>query len=80
MGEIAPLLPSWLGHVYHVFMDLLSIWQGNELHSQGRFNDALQKYLLVSGPCVCFNLLFIHLYIHLFLLLVKEMVLLLGVV
>uniref|UniRef100_A0A2P2MVF9 Outer envelope protein 61 n=1 Tax=Rhizophora mucronata TaxID=61149 RepID=A0A2P2MVF9_RHIMU len=32
--------------------------QGNELHSQGRFNDALQKYLLVKvvSICLCFCL------------------------
>lgn len=36
-------------------MDLFSISQGNELHSQGRFSDASEKYLLVSGPLCLFE-------------------------
>lgn len=33
-------------YLFYVF--ICQFWQGNDLHRQGRFNDALEKYLLVS--------------------------------
>ena len=46
-------------------MDLFSIWQGNELHNQGRFSDASEKYLLVSELLFLFEP-FIYSFIHSF--------------